>query len=208
MLTSNYLSSKLPNKYAILAGPNFAKEVAEDKPAEANIAMQAIEDAKNLSAKYDMQNFRLIPSDDPITLQVSGILKNIIAIKSGMMHASKSGENAKASLIVHGLQEIGYIAAKLGGNPENSLQSPGVLGDLILTCNSTTSRNTRFGYDLFKFIQIGASREQVKDFILKYPMLIEGLQSARLIKKFLPNLFDSKLQQELVITSEMVHLLT
>lgn len=174
-LFSSKIRRHLPNSFAFIAGPNFAREVAIGLPTCATIASDDPNLARSLIERLDTGQFRLASCDDVITIQIAGIVKNIIAIKSGILMAKEQGENAKASLITMGLKEIATIAAALGGNRHTVLE-PGVVGDLILTAYSITSRNTKFGYE---FHLNNYSRE----FLRNYPVLIEGVEAARLIKK-------------------------
>ena len=99
-----------------------------------------------ISDILDRDNLEISTASDVITVQIAGIVKNIVAIRSGIMQAQGSGENAKAWLISMGLHEISVISSVLGGNVQ-SLSLPAVVGDLALTSYSTTSRNTRFGLE-------------------------------------------------------------
>ena len=176
-LFSEKIESELDNSYAFVSGPNFAQEVAEDKFTSVTISSKDLELAKNIAAKLASAQLDVTISDDIITVQIASIVKNIIAIKSGMMQASGAGENAKAWLISRGLKEIAMLSWILGGQG-HSLSLPAVVGDLVLTGYSTTSRNTKFGY---AFHQNNYSKE----FLDNYPTLVEGVASARLLKNFL-----------------------
>ena len=125
--------------------------------------------AYNLSSKF----FTISVCDDIVTLQVAGALKNIFAIKSGIDMAKERGENARATLIVSALKEIAILSKALGGEG-NILLEAGVLGDLILTCYSQDSRNTKFGYLL------GISEDKQK-FLAEYKELVEGRGALKLV---------------------------
>lgn len=176
-LFSDKVEQKLDNVYAFISGPNFAKEVAEDKFTSITISSKNIEIAKEIADILKTPNLDVTTSDDIITVQIASIVKNIVAIKSGILQASGFGENAKAWLISKGLQEISLISKQLGGKAE-TLCLPAVIGDLLLTCYSVTSRNTKFGYEFHQ-------NNYSKDFLNNYPILIEGVSSARLLSCFL-----------------------
>ena len=172
-LLSDKIKSLLPNPIAFIAGPNFAKEVASNLLTPVTIASQDINLAKRLAISLGTENFITETTDDIVTVQIAGAVKNIIAIKSGMYEAMGYGENAKAGLITGGLQEIRILSKILGGRHE-TLLSYAVIGDLVLTCHSTTSRNTRFGYEL-------AKKKDIQQLLKNYPYLVEGVESTKLV---------------------------
>ncbi|NRB11127.1 MAG: NAD(P)H-dependent glycerol-3-phosphate dehydrogenase [Rickettsiaceae bacterium] len=165
------------NQFAFISGPHFAKEVAMGKYTTAIISSENLQLAKALSNKLNTDNFEISNSSDYITTQVANIAKNIIAIKTGIMMAKGEGENAKASYIAKGLQEAWLIAQKLGGKPETIL-NPAITGDLILTSYSISSRNTKFGYEFYK-------NNYATEFLQNYPILVEGVEAAKLIKEII-----------------------
>ena len=91
--------------------------------------------------------FSVHHSDDVICPQICGAMKNVIAIACGIVEGKGLGESAKAALITEGLAEISQLCVAKGGKPETAMGVCG-LGDLILTCNSHTSRNMSLGYAL------------------------------------------------------------
>lgn len=174
-LFSNRITATLKNPFAFISGPNFAKEVAKYQFSAATISSTNLHLANQLKLALESNYFEVSICQDIITIQVAGIVKNIIAVKNGMLQASGGGENASAWLITKGLQEIALIAKELGGQPETLLE-PGVIGDLILTAHSKTSRNTRFGYEFYQ-------NNFSKEFLSNYPILVEGVEAAKLIHK-------------------------
>lgn len=180
-LFSGKLKRELPNPFAFISGPNFAKELAIGMYTSATISSEDLSLATMVADVLKSDNFQTYVCSDIVTIQIAGIVKNIVAIKSGIMSAEGHKENARAWLVTMGLQEIATISNSLGGKAP-TLLDPAVVGDLILTGYSTTSRNTKFGYE---FYRNGYS----KDFLNNYPMLVEGIEAAKLIKK----LIDPKL---------------
>lgn len=185
-LFSDKLKRELPNPFAFISGPNFAKELAIGMYTSATISSEDLSLATFIAEILKSDNFQTYASSDIITIQIAGIVKNIVAIKSGIMSAEGHRENARAWLVTMGLQEIAAISSYLGGKA-STLLDPAVVGDLILTGYSTTSRNTKFGYE---FCKNGYS----KDFLANYPSLVEGIEAARLIKK----LIDPKLSTPII----------
>lgn len=176
-LFSEKLEAEVPNRYAFISGPNFAKEVAEDKFTSITISSKDLSMAEEIAKKLVTDKLDTTISEDIITVQIASIIKNIIAIKSGIIQASGAGENAKAWLISRGLHEIAMLSSVLGGK-EKSLALPAVIGDLVLTAYSTTSRNTKFGYEFHQ-------NNYSKEFLANYPILVEGMASAKLLKNFM-----------------------
>jgi glycerol-3-phosphate dehydrogenase (NAD(P)+) len=172
-LLSDRIMTTLQNPFAFISGPNFAKEVATYQFSAATISSTNEHLAKKLAATLESDYFVVTICRDIITTQIAGIVKNIVAVKNGMLRASGGGENASAWLITKGLQEIALIAQTLGGRAETLLE-PGVIGDLILTAHSKTSRNTKFGYEFY-------NNNFSKEFLDNYPILVEGVEAARLI---------------------------
>lgn len=148
-LLSAVTEELLPNKYAILSGPNFAEELASGLPAATTIASTWQEVGNNIIRDLARPHFRLYFTDDIIATQIGGAVKNVMAIASGIAIGRNLGENARAAIITRGIAEIGKLASALGGRPE-TLMGLGGFGDMILTCVSTKSRNTRFGVELAK----------------------------------------------------------
>lgn len=137
------------NEAAALSGPNFAGEIAQNLPAITSIAASDLSLAKNLQKHLNHLNFRIYPNDDLIGSQIFGAAKNVLAIAAGICMGRDLGENAKASIISRGIHEINNLSIAMGGKAETAL-SPAGTGDIFLTCNSLTSRNTSFGINLAK----------------------------------------------------------
>ena len=175
-LLSDKTKSILPNNpFAFIAGPNLAKEVAINLSTSVTIASLNIDIAKKLAISLISKQFQVTITDYIVAIQVAGALKNIIAIQSGLYDAKGYGQNAKAGLITGGIQEIKVLSEAIDGElGDNSiLFSPGILGDVVLTCYSKASRNNRFGYEL-------GQQEDIKKFLDKNSYLVEGRESVKL----------------------------
>ena len=129
---------------AILTGPNFAHELARQLPAAAVLAAADPALRQLLINLLGTREYRLYGSADPMGAQVGGAAKNVIAIAAGIAIGAGLGENARAALVTRGLAEIARLSAALGGRPETTSGLSG-LGDLMLTCAGTASRNYRLG---------------------------------------------------------------
>lgn len=169
-LLSEDIESVLQNPFAFISGPNFAREVALDMLTPATIACVDEDVAYKIKTTIESENFIVDLTKDIVTVQVAGALKNVIAIKSGIYDAIGHMENAKAGLITDGLAEIMELSKALGGD-FSSILLPAVTGDLLLTCYSRTSRNTRFGYEM----ELSKNKSE---FLKNYNFLVEGKDSA------------------------------
>ncbi len=129
---------------AVLSGPNFASEVAAGLPAASVVAAADPALRARLVALLATPSFRLYGNEDVAGVQVGGAAKNVVAIAAGAVMGAGLGENARAALVTRGLAEIGRLAQAAGGRADTVAGLSG-LGDLLLTCTGTASRNYRFG---------------------------------------------------------------
>ena len=141
------------SEIAVLSGPNFAKEVAIGIPTVTTIATKEKKVFDKLSKLLDCETFKCYYTDDALCTEICGTMKNIIAIACGMVEGLEWGKNTLAALITKGIYEIGEMSTVLGGNTD-VLAQPAGLGDLVLTCTSTQSRNMLLGFKLGKGLPI------------------------------------------------------
>lgn len=147
-LISEICDEVIPStEIAILSGPNFAKEIAVGATSCASLAAHSLREATALADLLSSSTFRIYPNDDVMGTQMGGALKNVIAIASGMVDGAGLGQNARAAIITRGLAEMARYGKTKGAKAETFMGLSG-MGDLILCCLSTTSRNMKFGYDL------------------------------------------------------------
>lgn len=132
---------------AVLSGPNFAKEIVDEKPAMSSLAAYSVDKAKLVAKDLETKILDLYPTEEIEAVQIFGALKNVLAILCGFAKGLSFGENEMSALIVKGIGEIGKMASERGNRPP-SMVSPGCIGDVILTCTSKTSRNTSYGMHL------------------------------------------------------------
>jgi glycerol-3-phosphate dehydrogenase (NAD(P)+) len=163
-LMSEVVSEVLPkNPIFILSGPSFAKEVARNMPTAATLASEWGGDI--LALAMSSPTFRLYTTDDIIGTQIGGAVKNVLAIACGIAVGRDLGENARAGLITRGLAEITRLGIALGARQETLMGLSG-LGDVVLTCSSTQSRNMSLGFSLGQgksLNEILASRNSVAE---------------------------------------------
>lgn len=150
---------------AVLSGPSFAIEVANDLPTAVTLACDDSALAAVLAQAIGSRTFRPYTSDDVLGVQLGGAIKNVIALATGIATGCGLGENARAALITRGLAEMMRLGLSVGGQAETLMGLSG-LGDLMLTCSSTTSRNMSLGLALGqgrKLEDIMASRKSVAE---------------------------------------------
>jgi len=142
-------SPKFSPRIAVLSGPSFAAEVARGDPTAVVLASHDQELARELQKEIAGQTFRLYTNDDVLGVELAGAMKNVIAIAAGACKGIGLGSNSLAALITRGLAEMTRLAVKLGAKPE-TLGGLAGLGDLVLTCTGSLSRNRYVGVELGK----------------------------------------------------------
>jgi len=130
---------------AVLSGPTFAHEVAAGLPTAVTLACGGGEEQwRRLSPAIARPAFRPYYSDDLVGAEIGGAVKNVLAIACGVVEGLKLGQNARAALIARGYAEMQRFGEALGARAETLAGLCG-LGDLVLTCSSTSSRNFSLG---------------------------------------------------------------
>jgi glycerol-3-phosphate dehydrogenase (NAD(P)+) len=132
---------------AILSGPSFAREVAQELPTAITLATQNKLLAEDALHYFHSTTFRLYTSNDLIGVQVGGIVKNIMAVAAGIADGLGFGANTRSALLTRGLAEMMRLGMAMGGQQATFMGLSG-LGDLILTGTDNQSRNRRFGMAL------------------------------------------------------------
>lgn len=154
----------------VLSGPSFASEVARGCPTALVAASADREAVKAVQEEFRTPYFRLYGSDDVVGVEMGGALKNIIAIAAGAVESLGLGHNAMAALVTRGLAEISRLACASGGRRDTMAGLSG-LGDLVLTCTGSLSRNYHVGF------QLGRGRS-VEDVLGGMRMVAEGVNTA------------------------------
>ena len=131
-------------RVAVLSGPTFAHEVAQRLPTAVTLASEDHEVAKQLRDRLAQPTFRIYVSDDLAGAEIGGAVKNVLAIACGVVEGKGLGQNARAALIARGFAEMTRFGLALGARPETLAGLSG-LGDLVLTCSSSSSRNYSLG---------------------------------------------------------------
>ncbi len=131
----------------VLSGPTFAHEVAAGRPAALTLAADDLALAEQVRERLAMPEFRLYLSQDVTGAEVGGAVKNVLAIACGVVEGRGLGQNARAALIARGFAEMTRFGLALGASKDTLAGLCG-LGDLVLTCSSTSSRNFSLGKGL------------------------------------------------------------
>ncbi len=131
----------------VLSGPSFAQEVAAGSPTALTIASKDAALAARVQREFSGATLRLYTNDDVVGVELGGALKNVIAIAAGVVSGLGLGYNTAAALITRGIAEITRLAVACGGRRETLAGLSG-LGDLVLTCTGSLSRNRLVGIEL------------------------------------------------------------
>ena len=132
---------------AVLSGPTFAHEVAAGLPTAVTLAAEDMALAAQLRERIARPTFRIYVSDDVAGAEIGGAVKNVLAIACGVVEGRGLGQNARAAMIGRGFAEMTRFGEALGARRETLAGLSG-LGDLVLTCSSTSSRNFSLGVGL------------------------------------------------------------
>ncbi|HEY4333726.1 MAG TPA: NAD(P)H-dependent glycerol-3-phosphate dehydrogenase [Ilumatobacteraceae bacterium] len=155
---------------AVLTGPNLAKEILAGQPAASVVAINDAVIASELQRIFARPTLRIYTNPDVVGCEVSGVVKNIIAIAAGMAEGMGFGDNTRASIITRGLAEMSRLGLALGGQAGTFAGLAG-MGDLIATCSSKQSRNNTVG------LRLGQG-EGIGEILASMSMVAEGVKSS------------------------------
>ena len=143
---SEVTSDEMPgHPVAVLTGPNLAKEILGGQPAASVVAIDDEVIAAELQRIFSRPSLRIYTNPDVVGCEVGGVVKNVIAIASGMAEGMGFGDNTRATLITRGLAEMTRLGMAMGGQATTFSGLAGI-GDLIATCSSSQSRNNTVGH--------------------------------------------------------------
>ncbi|NYT41595.1 NAD(P)-dependent glycerol-3-phosphate dehydrogenase [Sphingomonas sp. R-74633] len=166
---------------AVLSGPTFAHEVAAGKPTAVTLACEDEALRNALSERLAGPAFRTYGSADVVGAEIGGAVKNVLAIACGVVEGAGLGLNARAALIARGFAEMTRFGLARGAQAETLTGLSG-LGDLVLTCSSTNSRNFSLGLGLGQgrsAAELMADRKTVAEGAHTAPVLREAAKDAR-----------------------------
>ncbi len=160
---------------AVLSGPSFAGELAQGLPVAVTLAAADNATARSIAELVACPGLRPYTSTDLVGAEIGGALKNVYAIACGIVEGRGLGVNARAALITRGFAEMQRLGRALGARPETLAGLCG-LGDLVLSCTSTKSRNYALGHAL------GAAA-QAQETLAHPPALVEGVATAAAVAR-------------------------
>lgn len=169
---TDILEEELPEReIAVLSGPSHAEEVSKSIPTTVVVGTKKQKNAEFIQNVFMNDFFRVYTSPDVIGIELGGSLKNVIALAAGVVDGLGYGDNTKAALMTRGITEMTRLGLAMGGKAETFSGLSGV-GDLIVTCTSTHSRNWNAGYLIGKGKTMKEAMEEVKQ-------VVEGVHSAK-----------------------------
>lgn len=176
MTLCEILEDELPMAdVAVLSGPSHAEEVSKGVPTTVVVGAKSKKTAMFVQDVFMGGAFRVYTSPDIVGIELGGALKNVIALAAGILDGMGLGDNTKAALMTRGVAEISRLGIELGGKMETFCGLSGI-GDLIVTCTSTHSRNHNCGYLLGQGKTLAEAKEEIKQ-------VIEGVNCAKAAMK-------------------------
>jgi glycerol-3-phosphate dehydrogenase (NAD(P)+) len=177
-------------RFVCLSGPSFAQEVAADQPTAVVAASAGGDLSRLVQDALSVRNFRVYTNDDMVGTELGGALKNVMALAAGIVAGLGLGSNSVAAMITRGLAEMTRLALAEGARVETLMGLAG-LGDLVLTCTGSLSRNRYVGHELGR----GRALEEV---LAGMNEVAEGVRTTRAVKRL-----AARRQVEMPITSEV-----
>ncbi len=167
---SSILKELSSHRVAVLSGPSFAKEVIRKLPTAVTLATEDKNTGFILQEIFTTNSFRVYTHDDVIGVELGGALKNVMAVATGISDSLGFGDNARASLLTRGLAEMTRLGIAMGAR-ERTFSGLSGIGDLVLTCTSTLSRNYTVGTKLGQGMKL-------KDILAETKSVAEGVATA------------------------------
>lgn len=159
----------------VVSGPSFAQEIMDRRPTSVVAASKSPEAAEKVSRLLTSKYFRVSMTDDVLGVEVAGALKNVLAIAAGICEGLNLGTNAMSALVTQGNAEIRWLATAMGARPETLAGLSG-MGDILLTCFGSLSRNRRVGVRLGKgdpFEDVTNSKQGVAEGVFTARLVVE-----------------------------------
>lgn len=178
------------HQFVSLSGPSFAKEVVDGHPTAIVAASKDSAAARAVQNDLSFENLRIYTNADVVGTELGGSVKNVMAIAAGMTAGLGFGANSVAALITRGLAEITRLARREGAQMETLMGLAG-LGDLVLTCTGSLSRNRFVGEELGKGRTLAEITAELSE-------VAEGINTARAVKKL-----ADRVGLEMPITNEV-----
>ncbi len=171
---SSILTPGQARSLTFLSGPSFAAEVSKEGLTAVVVASRSESAARKAQEAFQTDYFRVYTNSDVLGVELGGALKNVIALAAGMVAGMGFGHNTLAALITRGLAEITRLGVAMGADPATFSGLAG-MGDLVLTCTGSLSRNRTVGY------RIGQG-ESVKDILGSMTTVAEGVRTVQAVR--------------------------
>ena len=172
MTLTDIIEQEIPQAtVAVLSGPSHAEEVGKDMPTTLVAGARKKTTAEYIQNAFMSDVLRVYTSPDMLGIELGGALKNVVALAAGMADGLGCGDNTKAALITRGIAEIARLGVAMGGKIETFTGLTGI-GDLIVTCSSSHSRNRKAGQLIGQGYTYEEAMKEVK-------MIVEGVYSAK-----------------------------
>jgi glycerol-3-phosphate dehydrogenase (NAD(P)+) len=165
----------VPVRYTVLSGPTFARGVAGELPTTAVVAGTDPDVTRFTQTVLNHCSFRVYVNTDVVGVELGGALKNVIAIAAGIVAGLELGSNTRAALITRGLWEITRLGVALGAQPM-TFQGLSGMGDLVLTCDGTESRNFQVGYRIGRGESLDTIQKSMR-------MIAEGVKTTLSVRE-------------------------
>ncbi|CAK0787504.1 hypothetical protein CVIRNUC_010724 [Coccomyxa viridis] len=174
-MMSEVIPSALGRKQpaAFLSGPSFAKEIMDLRPTGVVAASKDKNLARELQSLFASPYLRVNTTTDVTGVEICGALKNVLALAAGIVEGLDLGHNAMAALVAQGCAEIRWLAEKMGAKPATVSGLSG-LGDIMLTCYGSLSRNRSVG------VRLGQG-EALADILASSNQVAEGVSTAGVV---------------------------
>ena len=172
---ADVLTDLTPGQIGVLYGPSHAEEVAAGVPTAVVAASEKPEIAQAIQDLFMTSRLRVYVNSDVIGVEISGSVKNVMAIAAGISEGVGYGDNAKAALITRGIAEIRRLGMAVGANPTTFSGLAGI-GDLVVTCMSKHSRNRYLGEQIGR----GKTLDQV---LSEMQMVAEGVRTTQSVRE-------------------------
>jgi glycerol-3-phosphate dehydrogenase (NAD(P)+) len=193
-IAAEILGEDILQRWVTISGPSFAKELALNHPTVVAACSPNKALVKQIQIDFSSDILRVYRSEDIMGIEVAGSIKNVMAIASGIIKGCGYGYNTTASLVTRASMEILRFGLKLGAQQETFWGLAGI-GDLMLTCFGTLSRNYQLGERIAK----GETLKQIEE---SSAMIAEGVETTKAIKKL-----SGKLEIEMPICNEVYEIL-
>lgn len=168
---ADVIEEEIHKPVVILSGPSHAEEVARHIPTTVTVSSKDMNEALIIQELFMSPYFRVYTNDDLIGVELGGALKNVIALAAGIVDGMGYGDNTKAALMTRGMTEIIRLGVAMGGQ-EMTFSGLAGIGDLIVTCMSSHSRNRRAGELIGQGLSVDEAMERVN-------MVVEGVPTVR-----------------------------